>query len=165
MGNTRSKGDNLKLVALFILIAVSFMILIRGSEYKNIIIIFLVVISIYFGFILKKINEAKKSGELQRVPIPPIANVPEEFKDAQKRFRGFENKKSFEGIKSKEGKMEEDVTKKKEFPEGEETTPEETGEETTPEETGEETTPEETGKETTSGEGSDEKKDDPKWTI
>jgi len=137
MENPKNTRNNLKLCALFIIIGTSVIFLVRGGEYKNILIFVLTIASIYFGFSLRQKREKGKGPIMKPLQQRPQQNIPREFKDQQDKFKKLSDSESLEGIKFKEEKIMEETEQQTQEP-GE--TPEQTPEETKePTETGEET--------------------------
>ena len=137
MENPKNTRNSLKLCALFIIIGTSVIFLVRGGEYKNILIFVLTIASIYFGFSLRQKREKERGPIAKPLQKKPQQNIPQEFKDQQDKFKKLFDSGSLEGIKFKEEKIMEETEQQAQEP-GE--TPEQTPEETKePTETGEET--------------------------
>ena len=75
--------DNLKIAFLFVLIVGCIILIIRNITYKNILLLVLPFLSFYLG----KIHEHRKRNKEEKTQVhTPLSNVPQEFKDEQKRF-------------------------------------------------------------------------------
>jgi len=90
-----------KQVILFILIILGYILMVRGGENTNIILIILIAISIYFGIVYDKGKNDKREEEN---PLPLNnqilkKSIPREFLDEQERFKNNEKLNGVDEIK------------------------------------------------------------------